>query len=112
MELNERLAAQDRGGVPVRVLVNRMRPTLGWSEREIAGMVEGFARVRGLHFLPEDRAAVDAALVAGRGLAEQGGSPLLETLRPVVDAIAGSGDDARRGRRGLRRRRAGRARRR
>ena len=44
------------GGAPVRVVVNRMRPTLGWSEREIAGMVEGFSRVLGLHFLPDDRA--------------------------------------------------------
>ena len=44
------------GGVPVRVVVNRMRGSIGWSEREIAGMVEGFSRVAGLHFLPEDRA--------------------------------------------------------
>ena len=60
------------GGAPVRVVVNRMRPTLGWSEREIAGMVEGFSRVLGLHFLPDDRAAADRALVAGRALGEVG----------------------------------------
>ena len=40
----------------MRVVVNRMRPTLGWSERDIAGMVEGFARLAGVHFLPDDRA--------------------------------------------------------
>ncbi len=109
VELGERLASRERGAVPVRVVVNRMRPTLGWGEREIAGMVEGFARVRGVHFLPEDRAAVDAALVAGRGLAEQGGSALLDALGPVADALVGpaAGAEPRR----LRRRRAGRARR-
>ena len=48
---------------PVRVVVNRMRSTLGWSERDIAGMVEGFARLAGVHFLPDDRAAADRALV-------------------------------------------------
>ena len=30
---------------------------LGWSERDIVGMVEGFARLAGVHFLPDDRAA-------------------------------------------------------
>ena len=33
-------------------------------------MVAGFARPAGLHFLPEDRATVDRALVAGRTLLE------------------------------------------
>jgi MinD-like ATPase involved in chromosome partitioning or flagellar assembly len=42
-------------GAPVRVVINRMRPSLGWSEKDVAGMVEGFARPVGLHFLPEDR---------------------------------------------------------
>ncbi len=64
------------GGAPVRVVVNRMRPTLGWSEKDIAGMVAGFARLAGLHFLPDDRAAVDRALVAGRTLVEAGDSAL------------------------------------
>ena len=52
-------------GTPVRVVVNRMRATLGWSERDIVGMVEGFARLAGVHFLPDDRAAADRALVGG-----------------------------------------------
>ena len=60
------------GGAPVRVVVNRHRSSLGWSERDIAGMVEGFARISGLHLLPDDRASVDRALVAGRTLVECG----------------------------------------
>jgi MinD-like ATPase involved in chromosome partitioning or flagellar assembly len=76
------------GGVPVRVVVNRMRPTLGWSEKDIAGMVAGFTRLTGLHFLPDDRATVDRALVAGRTLAEAGDSPLGRAIAQIVDALA------------------------
>jgi len=75
------------GGIPVRVVVNRMRSSIGWSEKEIAGMVEGFSRVAGLHFLPEDRAAVDKALVSGRPLAEVGDSPLVQGIAALADAL-------------------------
>ncbi len=74
-------------GAPVRVVVNRHRSSLGWSERDVAGMVEGFARVSGLHFLPDDRAAADRALVAGRTLVESGDCALLRALEAVADAV-------------------------
>jgi MinD-like ATPase involved in chromosome partitioning or flagellar assembly len=74
------------GGTPVRVVVNRMRPTLGWSERDIVGMVEGYVRPAGVHFLPEDRAAVDRALVSGRALTELGDSRLRAALAEVAAA--------------------------
>ena len=76
------------GGAPARVVVNRMRSTLGWAEKDIAGMVEGFTRLRGLHFLPDDRAAVDRALVAGRSVTEVGDSALGRALATVVDELA------------------------
>ena len=97
------------GGAPVRVVVNRMRSSLGWSEREIAGMVEGFSRVSGLHFLPDDQSATDRALVAGRSLVESGDGPLVRALGGVVDAVfpaSLTGEEPRR--RGVRRRVAGR----
>ena len=101
------------GGLPVRVAVNRMRPTLGWSEKDIAGMVEGFARISGLHFLPEDRAGVDRALVGGRSLLEVGETALTRGVAGLVDAMFPATMAAAADRRtGLRRRRAGRARRR
>ncbi len=75
------------GGLPVRVAVNRMRPSLGWSEKDIAGMVEGFARISGLHFLPDDRTGVDRALVAGRSLAELADSALTRAVGGLVDAM-------------------------
>ena len=82
VDLRDRVA-----GVPVRVVVNRMRGSIGWSEKEIAGMVEGFSRVAGLHFLPEDRAGLDRALVSGRPLAEVGDSALVQGLAGLADAV-------------------------
>lgn len=82
VDLRERTA-----GTPVRVVVNRMRPSIGWSEKEIAGMVEGFSRVAGLHFLPEDRSGLDRALVSGRPVADLGDSPLVDALASLVDAV-------------------------
>lgn len=73
---------------PVHVVVNRMRPSLGWSARDIAGMVTGFARVAGLHFLPDDQPAVDRALVAGRTLVEVGETPLSRALGRLADVLA------------------------
>lgn len=75
------------GARPVHVVVNRMRPTLGWSERDIAGMVAGFARPTGLHFLPDDQPTADRALVAGRTLLEVGDSALTRAVSRLVDAL-------------------------
>ena len=74
-------------GTPVRVVVNRMRSSIGWSEKEIAGMVEGFSRVAGLHFLPEDRPGLDRALVSGRPIADLGDSSLVRALAALADAV-------------------------
>jgi hypothetical protein len=64
-----------------------MRPMLGWSDKDIAGMVEGFTRLTGLHFLPDDRAAVDRALVAGRTVVESGDSALGRAISGIVDEL-------------------------
>jgi hypothetical protein len=73
--------------VPVRVVVNRMRQTLGWNEHDIVGMVEGYAGPVAVHFLPEDRATVDRALVAGRSLTELGESPLRSGIAAIARAV-------------------------
>ena len=93
--------------VPVRVVINRMRPSLGWSEREISDMVEGFARVTSIHFLPDDRASVDEALVAGTTWPD---GPLSRSLATLTDALAPESVPMTRRRR-LRKRTAGTARR-
>lgn len=92
----------------VRVVVNRTRASLGWSEAEVRGMVEGFVRPRDVHFVPDDRAGADRALMAGRSLVEAGDSTLRRAVAAVADGVLGEQPDGR-GRR-LRRRTAGRAR--
>jgi len=107
------------GRLPLRVVVNRMRGSLGWAESEVAGMVQGFASTGSVHFLPEDRAAVDRALVAGRSVADDPGSRLAVGVERLLDALhpgTATGADGRAGRtgrpglRGVRQRRAGTAR--
>jgi MinD-like ATPase involved in chromosome partitioning or flagellar assembly len=76
------------GSVPTRVVVNRMRPSLGWSERDVADIVTAFARSVSLHFLPEDQVTVDRALVTGRTLAEiDPDSPLVRALGELADVV-------------------------
>jgi len=96
-------------GAPVRVVVNRMRTGLGWSERDITGMVEGFARLAGVHFVPDDRAAADRALVSGTGVAERPDTELARAVEAVASALVPAPPSARpRGRPvAFRRRRAG-----
>ncbi|WP_436698723.1 AAA family ATPase [Nocardioides sp. BYT-33-1] len=73
----------------VRVVVNRMRPTLGWREADVVAMLAGFGAPLDVHFLPDDQAAVDRALVAGRLLVETGDGALTRAIAGVLDAIAG-----------------------
>ena len=99
-------------GVPTVVVVNRARPSLGWAEQDVRGMVEGFHRHARVRFVPEDRETADRALMAGRSVVELGDSPLRRAVAAVVDSQAGTatrGSESRSGR-GLRSRRAGRAR--
>jgi MinD-like ATPase involved in chromosome partitioning or flagellar assembly len=72
---------------PTRVVVNRMRDSLGWSRRDVVGMVEGYVRPLGVHFLPEDRAATDRALVAGTSLVETGDSALRRAMSDLHAAV-------------------------
>lgn len=104
--------------LPTVVVVNRARPSLGWAEQDVRGMVEGFHRHARVRFLPEDRDTADRALMTGRSLVELGDSPLRRAVASVADTLPGTTTAAgparrtsspRAGRR-LRSRRAGRAR--
>lgn len=94
----------------VHVVVNRHRASLGWSERDVVAMIEGFARVAGVWFLPDDTPAVDRALVAGEALVESGDSALSRAVAALVDAVVPEAQPRERGR--LRRRATARAHRR
>ncbi len=97
-----------------RVAVNRVRSSLGWGEQEVRAMVEGFVVPASMHFLPDDPAAADRALVAGRPVREVGQSPLARALGRLADTLTQEGVGAGpagvppRGPLRLRRRRAGR----
>jgi MinD-like ATPase involved in chromosome partitioning or flagellar assembly len=83
VDLRERLPL-----AATRVVVNRMRPTIGWTERDIGQMLADFARPVGLHFLPEDRPTVDRALVTGRTLLETNAeSPLALAVARLASAV-------------------------
>jgi Flp pilus assembly CpaE family ATPase len=89
-----------------------MRPTIGWTERDVTQMLADFARPVGLHFLPEDRATVDRALVTGRTLLETDpASPLAVAIGQLADTIvARPAPTQSRARGGIRLRTAGTAR--
>ena len=75
----------------IRVVVNRMRSSLGWSEQEVAGTITRVARPSSLHFLPDDRAATDRALVNGRTLVEAApDSPLARAVADLVSSLEGA----------------------
>jgi Flp pilus assembly CpaE family ATPase len=92
------------------LVVNQVRrgPVAGDPEREIAAAVERFSGRDVAFFLPADRRATDAALAAGRTLAEVApGSALRAGLRSMAAVLAQVPEPASK-RRGLRRiRRAG-----
>ncbi|MFL6156612.1 MAG: hypothetical protein ACJ72D_10990, partial [Marmoricola sp.] len=65
------------GPVPVRVVVNRMRPSLGWAPGAVADLVATYAptgRPVPVHLVVDDPAALDRCLVGGLSLVEAGSS--------------------------------------
>ena len=72
---------------PDLVVVNRMRSSLGWSAREISDLVAQVAPRSRLVFLPDDRIAVDRALVSGRTLIESGDSPLRRAMAELAGTL-------------------------
>lgn len=80
---------REQSAVPVRVVVNRMRRSLGWREDDVAAMLSAYVQPTCLHFLPDDRDAVDRALAHGRTLPELGESPLRKAMARLADAVIG-----------------------
>ncbi len=71
------------------VVVNRMRSSLGWSEREVSALVGRVDPRVPVVFLPEDRPAADRALVTGRTLVEGGDGPLRRAVAALARTIEG-----------------------
>lgn len=88
------------------VVVNRMRPGLGWASADVERLVASVAPAAEVRFLPEDRTGADRAVVAGRTLVEGRDGPLRRAIgdlahRAVLPTITTVQDPAR-----VRRRRA------
>ena len=78
-------AARQHVDAPVTVVVNRMRDSLGWSRRDIVGMVEGYVRA-GRRALPARGPAPPptARWSPGRSVVELGDSPLRRAIAEVA----------------------------
>jgi MinD-like ATPase involved in chromosome partitioning or flagellar assembly len=90
-----------------RVAVNRVRASLGWTEQEVRAMVEGFVTPASMHFLPDEPAAVDRALMSGCPVQDSGDSGLARAVAGLADALTGDPTWGAGRRVRLRRRRAG-----
>jgi len=91
-------------GCDPRIVVNRVRGGLGWSPAEVSATVERFTGRPPAAFLPEDRAAVDRAWVAGQTLPECApDSALRRAMGVLTSEVTGTAAPAA-GRRILRRR--------
>jgi MinD-like ATPase involved in chromosome partitioning or flagellar assembly len=106
---------RERTPLPAHVVVTRMRPGLGWTHAEVAGMLGGVVRTASVRFLPDDTGTVDRAAVTGRSLVETAPDAALpRAIAALVDGVLGGlGDGPVGGASGARGgRRAGRPRRR
>ncbi len=74
-------------GLAPYVVVNRMRPSLGWSDADVTGMVHDYVRPAGVHLLADDPATLDRAAVSGRSIAELGDSPVRTVLARLADEL-------------------------
>ena len=77
-------------GCDARIVVNRVRGGLGWSTDEVGATVARFTGRPPVAYLPDDRAAVDRAWVAGRTLPECApDSPLRRALGALATEVSG-----------------------
>lgn len=60
------LADVRRGAKPPIVVINMMRPTLGWKERDVDATLRRLTGLASASFLPFDQSALDSALMSGR----------------------------------------------
>lgn len=78
---------KEMGHQPAHVVVNRLRDSLGWERRDLVSMISGYLWQAQVHFVREDRAIVDRALVAGRSLAEMGESRIRADFAALTAAV-------------------------
>lgn len=80
----------ERGIAPGHVVINRMRESLGWTRKDLAGMVNGYVWEAAVHFVRDERETLDRALASGRAVTELGDSRLRADLAGVAGAVFSS----------------------
>lgn len=76
------------------VVVNRMRPGLGWREHEVLDLVARLCPHAGVHVTPHDLAAADRAAQAGRSVVELEDSSLSRSVVGLARALVGDDPSA------------------
>lgn len=77
----------ERCEIPVHVVINKMRDSLGWSKQDLQDLIYTYAEPASIDFVPFDVGAVDKSLVSGQSLVEVGNSSILKALEPVVQRV-------------------------
>lgn len=78
---------QARPELAPHVVINRMRPSLGWQDSDVRGMVHDYIRPASVHLLPLDHASLDKTLTSGATLTEVGKSRFRDSLTQLYDAL-------------------------
>lgn len=79
----------DVGDAEPIVAVNGMRPSLGWSEREVAGTLTRLTGIEQVAFVPADVSALDLAVMRGQLPCEVApSSPFVAAVDDVAAALA------------------------
>ncbi len=75
-------------GAATRVVVNRMRPSLGWSSDDVRSIVRQTSQLEVSGILPDDLHTCDRALVHGQSVVEAApGSKLVRALRALTQVL-------------------------
>lgn len=81
------VSVNDSTSLPVHVVVNRMRDSLGWRQRDIQDLILTYTEPASIDFVPLDLNNVDKSLVSGQSLVELGNSSIIKALEPLATRV-------------------------
>lgn len=84
------LADVRRGSAPPTIVINMMRPSLGWKERDVDSTLRRLTGLASASFLPFDQGALDSALMSGRtARATSPSSPFVARIEVLAKQLVG-----------------------
>jgi len=81
------VSVNEATSLPVHVVVNRMRDSLGWRQRDIQDLILTYAEPASIDFVPLDLNNVDKSLVSGQSLVELGNSTIIKALESLATRV-------------------------